>query len=271
MVLYVDLYFILNFVLDLLVLGVCCRALGYRKRRRRLLLAAFLGAAYSLVTLSLSFPLAMLLHVLFGALMLLVALGFGNLRRFLRLCMFFYGVSFLLGGTVTALARGISRIRNGNTEQIGLVLVLVCALVGAFVFLFLTNKAAPKNGRVSVYLEGARGNLQFDCYLDTGNQLREPLEGTAVVLVNCHLAKKVFALVSDAPLPPFLLTSQAEWQGLAFRLVPADTVGGRVILPAIKFEKAFYNRQAMPLCIAFDLKRKSDYCGFDGLAPLVLQ
>ena len=266
MTLYIDLYFLLNFAMDALILLLCRRVLGYHRKLGRILLAAALGALYSLAALYIPAPLSVLLHLFFGALMLAISLGYGNLRRFLRLCMLFYGISFLLGGSVGALARGIDRLRNGNHSQVGIVLVLLCALAGAFVCLIWGNTRAHPKTSVQVQLCTKRGTLSFECYVDTGNRLREPLENTAVVLANVPLSAKVYALFSDNPPPRSLPFAPEAFAGLPLRLIPLETVAGKTVLPALKCEDAEVDGAKMPLCVALDLGRVGDYCGFSALA-----
>ncbi len=266
MTLYIDLYFLLNFAMDTLILLICRRVLGYHRRTGRILLAAALGALYSLAALYIPAPFSVFLHLFFGALMLAISLGYGNLRRFLRLCMLFYGVSFLLGGAVSALIRGIDRIRNGHNAQIGIVLVLVCAIVGAFVCLVWGGVQSRRKISVTVQLRTNRGALSFDCYVDTGNRLREPLENTAVLLANAALSAKVYALFSEKPLPAAPPFAPEAFTGLPLRLIPLKTVTGKAVLPALKCENAVLDGVKMPLCVALDLGRKGDYCGFEALA-----
>lgn len=268
MTLYIDLYFLLNFAMDALVLALCRRVLGYRRSAGRILLASLFGACYSLAALYLTSPASILLHLFFGVLMLLISLGYGNLRRFLRLCMLFYGVSFLLGGAVTALSRGIARIRNGSNHQIGIVLVLVCAMAGAFICLFWGSQQSTHKTSAQALLRTKRGSLCFDCYVDTGNCLREPLENTAVVLANAALSAKVYALFSNGKPPARLPVDPEMFAGMPLRLIPLKTVTGRTVLPALKFDDALLDGVSMPICVALDLTRTTDYCGFSALCPV---
>lgn len=253
--------------MDALILLLCRRVLGYHRKISRIFLSAILGALYSSVALYIPGPLSVLLHLLFGALMLVISLGYGNLRRFLRLCMLFYGISFLLGGAIAALTRGFERIRNGNGAQIGIVAVLICALAGAFLCLVWGGTKSSRNTSVTVQISTNRGRLCFDCYVDTGNRLREPLENTAVVLANALLSAKVYALFTDNPPPRSFHFSPDVYRDLPLRLIPLETVTGKAVLPALKCENAEMNGVKKPLCVALDWGRAGDYCGFSALAP----
>lgn len=266
MILYIDLYFLLNFTVDALILSVCRRALGYRRRIGRLLTASLAGALYSVLVLFVSLPFAILFHLGFGVLMLLIALGYGTLRRFLRLCMLFFGADFLLGGAIGALSRGIASLRNGGGRP-GVMVILCLALLGAFLCLFLSSAPKGSGRTATVTLSGTRGQLSFSGYVDSGNRAREPLENTPVVLANAALSRRVFALLSEKSLPSDPHAGADCFRGLSLRLVPVETVAGKRVLAALKFEDALLDGVKMPLCVALDTRRGGDYCGFEALIP----
>lgn len=97
MTLYIDLYFIFNYIMDLLVILLCRRILGYRRSLGRAFLSALYGALYAVAVLSLAHPVFLPLHLILGGLMPLIACGFGTPKRFLRLLLYFYGISFFSG------------------------------------------------------------------------------------------------------------------------------------------------------------------------------
>ncbi len=266
MILYIDLYFLLNFTVDALILSVCRRALGYRRRLWRILLGALAGALYSVFTLFVTLPCSILFHLAFGVLMLLLCLGYGNLRRFLRLCMLFFGVSFLLGGAIGALSRGLASLRNGG-GRLGVMAILLLALPVALLCLFLSSAPKGSGKTATVTLSGKRGQLSFSGYVDSGNRAREPLENIPVVMANAALSRKVFALLSSEPLPHDCHAHADCFRRLPLRLIPVETVAGKRVLAALKFEDAILDGVKMPLCVALDTKRKGDYCGFDALIP----
>ena len=271
MTVYVDLYFILNFLLDFFAILICHRILGYRRSLLRILLAALLGASYSLVALQFSSSLFVFLHLAFGALMVLIACGYGSLRRYIRLLLLFFAVCFLLGGAVTAVGRGIANFKNtGSGSHLTLTVVLITALFGGLLALlwgsFFPTKH-PKSRTVLIKLQTDRACLSFQAYADTGNLLRDPLENTPVVLANASLSKKVFALYSDMPPPDHASADPVFYENMPLRLIPCDTVGGKTILPALKFTNATLDGVPRPLCIALNFSRNSDYCNCPALAP----
>ena len=273
MTIYVDLYFIFNFATDLLVLMLCRRILGYRRSLTRLLLSAGIGAFYAVAVLPFPHPGIWLLHLAFGALLPLIACGFGSLRRFLRLLLYFFGISFFLGGAITAFLRGLAIfLAAGSGLHLTLSLILFAALAGGCFCLFFGNvtRSAPGKHAVTVTLRNGDRRLCFQGYADTGNLLREPIENLPVILANASLSQRIFSFCSNAPSPNRTnCDDPAHYAGLPFRLVPCRTVTGSSVLPALKFD-AEIDGQMTAVCIALQFKRPSDYCGFDALVPAEL-
>lgn len=273
MTVYVDMYFIVNFLFDLLVLFICMRILGYRFRMKRLLLACTLGSTYALLALSFTSPYAVLLHLLFGVLILLVACGFGSVRRFLRLSLLFFGVCFLMGGAVMALGRGIALFRaTQSSGYLVLLTILICGAAGAFLCLFWGKTALIRPGRHSAAVQVSNGNqsLSFQGYADTGNMLRDPLENTPVILANAALSRKIYALYSSSPPPCGKTIDPFAFQDMPFRLIPCTYVGVKTVLPAIKFANARIDGEPYCICVALDFNRTSEFCGFEALLPAAI-
>ena len=274
MTVYVDMYFIENFLFDLSVLLICMRILGYRCRLTRLCVACTLGAGYSILALFFTSPYAVLLHLLFGVWMLLIACGFGSARRFLRLCLLFFGVCFLMGGCVTALSRGIALFRaTRNGSYAILSAILFCGGVGAVICLFWGRITLIRPGKRCALVQVANGDksLSFQGYADTGNMLRDPLESTPVILANAALSRKIYALYSDAPPPAGKAFDPSLFEGMPLRLIPCSTFADRkTVLPAIRFSDAEIDGTRRPVCVALDFSRKSEYCGFEALLPAAI-
>ena len=115
-VIYLDELFLLNFVVDYLLLLAAGRLSGEILRRGWLALGAAIGAAYAAAAV---LPgMGFLLHPLckLGAAVLALLAGYGKSRRLLRVSLVFFAVSAAFGGGVFALqllgGRGLT-LQNG--------------------------------------------------------------------------------------------------------------------------------------------------------------
>ena len=102
-VVYVDSVFVLNGLMDYLLLLVTARLAGIPLRRRRYLLAALAGAAYAVAVFlpGMGFLSAPPVKAAAGVLMALIA--YGGEARLARLTLLFFALSCALAGSVLAL------------------------------------------------------------------------------------------------------------------------------------------------------------------------
>ena len=274
MTVYIDLYFIFNFAMDLLIILLCRRILGYRRSLKRAFAGALIGAVYAVCVLPVTSSLILILHLFFGALIPLIACGFGNMRRFLRLLLYFYGIGFFLGGALSAALRGFALYLGGeSTFYLGITFILLAALVMGVYCLFFGHITAspPARSARSVSLCNGDQSLSFQGYVDTGNVLREPLQHLPVILANESLSRKIYTFYSGGR--PYPRKEQANdpsyYEGLSLRMIPCKTVTGKTMLPALKVQ-AEVDKEVYTVCIALNFARKANYCGFDALIPAKL-
>ena len=104
-VIYVDVLFLMNFSADFMVLYLTKSLLRREAARKRLLLAALMGALYAVlatVFLRAWQPIA-LSAIGILALMVLITFGYGGIRRFVRAILVCALLSCLLGGVITVM------------------------------------------------------------------------------------------------------------------------------------------------------------------------
>ena len=102
-IIYIDRLFLLNLVLDYLIVLCSARLCGIRLRRARYAAAAVFGALYAALSLlpGLAFFKLWPVKLICGLLMALIA--FGGEDKLWRCCLTFFAVSALFGGAVWAI------------------------------------------------------------------------------------------------------------------------------------------------------------------------
>ena len=98
---YMDVFFLVNFMMDYLLLAAVCRMLGGDFRRRRVLTGAVLGSLLTCLTTMLPVPgfvKLLLYHVAVNTVMLKAAIPVHGMREFVKAFFMLYGGGFLLGG-----------------------------------------------------------------------------------------------------------------------------------------------------------------------------
>ena len=279
-VVYLDEVFLLNFVVDYLLLLSAGRLAGEVLRRGRLALGAALGAAYAGAVF---LPgLGFLVHPLckVGAGVLTVLAGYGGSRRLLRVCLVFFTVSAAFGGGILALQllgnRSLTLANGVLSSPLDLKLVLLSAAGCYGLITLLFQRAARHSPRrelapAVVELGGRRAVLT--ALVDTGNTLTDPATGRPVLVAEGEKVKDLF--------PPGTAPSRAELYdptgamerlsgaGLRCRLLPYQAVGVEcALLLALRSDRVTVGGEDCgPLLVALSPTGLTDgggYCALIG-------
>ena len=245
-VIYIDRVFLLNGIVDYLLLLSTAGLAGVPFRRRRLLLCAVGGGLYAVAVFLpgctlLAYPAAKLLS---GFLMALAAFGCES-RRW-RLILLFFLLSGGLAGILLAVGLMLgspgelwSRVYRASINwRVFLLSTLGFAVVLRIVF----RQAARHTGKrgnllpVDLLLEGRQ--VHMTALHDTGNTLRDPLYGTPVLVAEKTAAANLWPTeiqrVLKEHLPPEEQLLLLERFSQRFRLIPFQSVGvaGGLLLAA---------------------------------------
>ncbi len=267
---YLDQVFVLNLCVNYLLLRGTARLGASAVRRRRLLLAAGVGAAYAAAVYLPGCGVLQSLPVklLCGAGMLLAA--FGAKKSTLRLAAVFTALSLVLCGAVYAvelMKHGTVRIRGETLfypVTFGSVVLTAGAVCAAcrLVLPRLTH-AADSVVPVTLTLRGRR--VRLSALRDTGNTLCDPVSGERVLVAEWHCA--------DALLP--LALRQEEFQSPAAlalrlkdyrpRLIPYRAVGTASGLLLALPCTVTIGKQSREGLVAFSPSPLSDGGGYEAL------
>lgn len=282
-VIYIDSLFLLNFVVDYLLLLCAGRLAGEVLHRGRLALGAALGAAYAAAVF---FPgMGFLLHPLckLSAAVLSLLAGYGGSRRLLRVTLVFFAVSAAFGGGIFALellgGRGLT-LKNGIFySAMDLKLILLSA-AGCYVLITLVLQRSARHtprelAPAVLTLEGKR--VALTALVDTGNTLTDPVSGRPVMVAEGERAKELFPrdhrpgpgdLRDPTSALPRLGTG--EWSR-RFRLLPYRSVGvERGLLLAVRVDELELNgRGRGPVLVALSPTPVSDGGGYQALIGAV--
>ena len=180
---YLDVLWILNFVVDLLLLIASNRLAGHQTAVGRCVLAAALGGFYgSVCVLPGWIFLARTLWRLV-ILSLMGAIAFGLNKNSFRRCILFVFLSMALGGIALNLGKG------------GFFSVLFCAsLVCVMCFFGLRGKLG--NRYLPVEIRCDKQCHRFTAMIDTGNTLTDPITGQQVLVVSSAIGHKLLGQCS---------------------------------------------------------------------------
>ena len=187
-VVYIDALFLLNLIVNYLLLLAAAKLAGEPLRRLRLAAGAALGGLYAA---AIFFPgMGFLAHPLckLGAAVLMLLTGFGGSRRLLRVTLVFFGLSCAFGGGIFAIGllggRGLT-LRNGVLYSVMDLRILLLSAAVCYAVLTLVFRRTARHGRREVLpavliLEGRR--VAVNALVDTGNTLTDPVTGRPVMV-----------------------------------------------------------------------------------------
>ncbi len=214
MVIYLDAFMGLNFLVDLCLLLGVNRLAGHPPGVRRAAAAAALGGGYAGMSLVPGFS------FLAGGLWRMVSLGlmgwtaFGPGRSGWSRSMLFILLSMALGGLAVSL----------NTGGAGLPL---CA--GGLALLSRMGLRGRGQEKVPITVTYQGRTVRALALRDTGNALTDPITGETVTVLCPVLGERL-------GIPPAALRDPAGAMVPGLRLIPARTVGGGGLLAAVRCE-----------------------------------
>lgn len=265
MVVYLDLIFLINWVLDGVMIWATAQARRVPLPWWRLLCASAFGAGYVLTLFvpSMSFLFTFVAKCAVSVGIIWIAFGYGSLQHFLRNTGVFYLLNFAAAGCIFGIRyvlqssdevlNGIWMTRSGGFRfewnAIGpaalAVLLLLALALYRTVFLGAKRREAMTDyiAEVHIWIDG----VETVCagLIDTGNQLYDPLTRTPVMVMQADQWKSVMpeswlALIRRAEADQIIAAIGGEefvWQD-RLRLVPYRGVNrGTRFMLAVKPDK----------------------------------
>lgn len=256
-VIYADVLFLINFILDFLCLYVAGAILSVKAKLFRLVISAFAGGIYSLFAVYLvSLPpyITLPVHIFAALLICLIANGFHSVKVYLSRSVVFIVTSAFMGGIISALLSLTGRyytFNGGFYAEISPVFLIIVALlsVGAAYAYALVCQRKTSNMHLEAVIEKDGNVYSVSLLVDSGLFVLDPLTGKRVIIVS-HTA-----FMGD--IPP------------SHRVIPVKTASGNGILYGFKPDKLIIKRlgekdRETDAIVAIDTVNSS-FSGCDGL------
>ncbi|MBR3692184.1 MAG: sigma-E processing peptidase SpoIIGA [Clostridia bacterium] len=262
MEIFADVLFLINFILNWLILRITARAGGAQLSLWRTGLSAGVGALGGMGLLLLAAP---LLPGFFAKLLLCAAMcliAFGR-RGFLRNGLLFLLVSFLFGGGIWAISLlfggEIRRVGGISYAELSLPMLLLAAgvlygLLSLLAGLWVSRAGTGRTLRIRCEASGR--TAVFTARQDSGCCLRDPVSNAPVILAEENLLSCLFSadtlrvLRSTREAGATALTELPEADRRRFRLIPCRTVTGQGLLPAFRPDRLTVDGQEAAALVA---------------------
>lgn len=233
-IVYADITFLLNFIMDFLILWVTVRLTGVPIAYLRLSTAALLGGVYAVgyLYLDMSWGYSLPMKVLVSVLLVIIAVFPHTWNEFKKSLLLFYGINFMVAGA----SIGVSYLVQSSNPMVfsywWLLAGIVCALLlGIYGKNWLNSRIIPKLLKFPVQLTFDQNRCSGQGFVDTGNGLRDPLTNRPVIIAEYHLLKGCLpadfqSALEDSRTQEEMLDklSQSSWAN-RLRLIPFTSIG----------------------------------------------
>lgn len=276
--LYVDVYFFINFTIDLLALYFSSIFCKIPIAIHRLIISSLLGAAYAVAAVVFVIDAQKIYLVSATVLLLMIVIVSNKISVYRKLK---YAVAFLLfeiliGGLVyygycllDRLFENAENIKPGSENRNLLILSLIILLsigVLKLTVSFLGSVRSEKN--VKLIISCFNKEYVFDGLVDTGNLAVDPMDKTPVMLINGKLCKRMFGF-EDLNIDG--LSSYRMDFGKRLRIIPVSFGGNKKILYGIKPDYAYAvigkKNEEIKVVVAVN-SEEDNFGGYDALIPL---
>lgn len=228
---YLDVFFLVNFIMDLIVLKITSYLVEDTASIWRHLGASFVGSAWAVAEIILTNYqqdlkrfLGIITYAVVPFFMLMIIMGWSNRKKLLKSILVLYVVTFCLSGICYvgwnhlgfgyAFVSGIIR----KEHIIGGIVVLLVIMSLGKILLKIRRKYGSDIYKVQLTIRGSR--VQFNGLMDTGNVLTDPYTGRGVHIVRSAVMNRII--------------TGKDYASLHYRLIPYNSVGNESgLLPVI--------------------------------------
>lgn len=225
---YIDRLFVINLIIDYLILLVTAKICGLYLRRARYYLASLFGALYAALSVLPPLFFLTLLPVKLSAGIITAVIAFSKDEKLFRCTVSFFGVSALFGGAVWAVSLQSGTSLTGYIFLPVSLPVLALSFGMSYALLSVIFRRRVKNaGRkiLPVVIQHGGKSVSLLALCDSGNTLYDAVTGSSVLIVHAERLRPVFGDKTDKLyLPATELIADCDNSGL-FRLVPYRAVG----------------------------------------------
>lgn len=203
---YIDLFFIFNFIIDFIITLSVSIILKRKSSYIRMILSSLLGGVSSLLLFtSLN---KILIEIISIILMVVISFGYKGIRYVIKNILYMYILSTLLGGIIY-----LFNIKVSNNVFLSYLIIIIIAI--EVMVLYIKENKKMKNiynnyYKVDIYFK-SNDKLSLIGFIDTGNNLYDPYKKRPIILI-----------------------SNKYYRDDNFILVPYHTLSGNGLLKCIK-------------------------------------
>lgn len=193
MTIYIDTLFIINFIINFMLLKITCSFLKLYTTNIRLTLASFLGGIYAAICFVFDIPhfLNFILFILIPFFMVIISTFQKPFVTYVKAYITFFIISFLFNGIIyslsiaTNLGKYVFLEDNIFYIHIPFYLLILCCFTFLFIS-FLSNSIIRKKSKskiIKLEIQINHKTTIINTFFDSGNNLYDPLSKKPVILI----------------------------------------------------------------------------------------
>lgn len=193
---YLDVIFLENFIIDMVLMNITNKLMKLDATNKRIICSAIVGGLYSVIFYIpyLSFMVKLPIVILMACFIVFIAINKVSIKIIIKATSVFIGLSIILTGMCLFLMmvvcnRGntdISLIGRNTVKNIILSLLIMFCIVSR-ISNYIKERTLVNNFVFQVKLFIDNRQYYFKAFLDTGNELREPVTNLPCILVEKRL------------------------------------------------------------------------------------
>lgn len=222
--LYIDVLFLVNFLMDYILLLISHRILKCTATHGNICLGALIGAFLTCIVVALDIPNAfvdfLLFHGFINFVMIIIGLKIRGIRKCTKAFLTLYISGFLVGGIFEFICQYV----KGYIEvgSLFLIIAIACYYIATGILSVLMKMLRFGNYYCQVLLILGENQCKTPAIVDTGNHLTDQLTGKAVSVIGRETAEKL--LKNNMP--------------DKIRYIPYHTIGKKNgVIPVITLDK----------------------------------
>ena len=239
LIIYADILFFINLIMDFLVLYVCSKVMNIPAKKIRLFFSSCIGGLYSIADIFMVFP-EPAVAIVVSLVMCVTAFGFLNKIMLIKCLLMFYCAGFLAGGIITFLFNVFYTYRDTMLFSTGISVkhfTLFALLAYLIISVSVKFLSGMRNQKIKINAEiTVMGKSKKYCFLcDSGNLLCDPYTGLPVIVIS---EKSIAEILNIREYIKCFSSSKADTAvKLKIRYIPVKTVAEKTVLPAFLPDK----------------------------------
>lgn len=275
---YIDVYFMINFTVDILALFAASRMVCIRTSIHQLVFGGVIGAMLAIAALFLeSTFLNILISAIFVFSLYRIFCKRLSIRRSVKFMIAFYISSFLISGIVnfvySILDRYIGDMIPANSETtnrkaiiFSLIILFIIGAIRVFIMM-ITDSMNVKSTRLMIKLEDK--SIEVDALVDTGNLVKDPMNMKPVIFLKSRYAESI---VPRSVIELSDLDNLKSDFRKRIRLIPVTRNSKTHVMTGLRVDKVLIckenHREEIDATVVID-KEEGTFGGYYALAPYV--